>query len=60
MPKSKPSIAEHLDARLFTATDIKSRAKAASKKASELQPSQPEVLVAQAWVFYSLTELTAA
>jgi non-specific serine/threonine protein kinase len=36
------------------------RAKAASKKASELQPSQPEVLVAQAWVFYSLGQFDAA
>ena len=31
------------------------RAKAASKKASALQPSQPEVLVGQAWVFYLIS-----
>jgi len=36
------------------------RAQAASKKASELQPSQPEVLVGQAWVFYSLGQFDAA
>ncbi|MFB3118526.1 MAG: protein kinase, partial [Myxococcota bacterium] len=36
------------------------RAKAASKKASELQPSLPEVLVAQAWVFYAHGQLDSA
>ncbi len=36
------------------------RAKAAAKKASELQPSQPEVLVAQAWVFFALSQFDAA
>ncbi len=36
------------------------RAKKASKKASELQPSQPEVLVAQAWVFYAQGQFDAA
>ncbi len=43
-----------------TDTALLDRAKAASKKASELQPSQPEVLVAQAWVFYSLGQFDAA
>jgi tetratricopeptide (TPR) repeat protein len=43
-----------------TDTALLDRAKAASKKASELQPSQPEVLVAQAWVFYSLGQYDAA
>ncbi len=36
------------------------RARKASKKASELQPSQPEVLVAQSWVYYSLGQFDAA
>jgi len=43
-----------------TDTALLDRAKAASKKASALQPSQPEVLVAQAWVFYSLGQFDAA
>ncbi len=36
------------------------RARRAAKKASELQPSQPEVLVAQSWVYYSLGQFDAA
>jgi non-specific serine/threonine protein kinase len=43
-----------------TDANLLDRAKAASKKASELQPSQPEVLVAQAWVFYALGQFDAA
>jgi non-specific serine/threonine protein kinase len=43
-----------------TNLNLLDRAKAASKKASELQPSQPEVLVGQAWVFYALGQFDAA
>ena len=36
------------------------RAQEAAKSAAELQPAQPEVLVAQAWVYYALNKFDAA
>jgi len=36
------------------------RAQEASKRATELQPAQPEVQVAQAWVYYALNNFDAA
>ena len=36
------------------------RAQEAARIAAELQPAQPEVLVAQAWVYYALNKYEAA